>query len=143
MITLTRIEKDDKVAIGCLTLDKDTKFFTLQPSFDDASHYYIPAGTYKCYRHHGNKWPDTFEIIVPNSGHDELLFHVGNYLTDTHGCILLGMSHAEGNGEKSVLSSREAFTKFMCWWGTTQSFDLEIIDAYPESGVSEARSIRG
>lgn len=49
----------------------------------------IPTGTYKCIPHTGEKFKDVWEITnVP--GRTNILFHAGNTVDDTHGCILVG-----------------------------------------------------
>lgn len=58
----------------------------------------IPAGRYvanKTENRHtssGSMIPVTLEVIVP--GRSGILFHTGNTVADTHGCILVGMEYA-------------------------------------------------
>jgi hypothetical protein len=41
-------------------------------------------------------------------GRTEILFHAGNLISDSLGCILMGMSHGYLAGKEAVLSSRVA-----------------------------------
>lgn len=49
----------------------------------------IPAGTYKCIPHHSEKFHNTWEITGVRD-REAILFHAGNAIQDTHGCILVG-----------------------------------------------------
>lgn len=51
---------------------------------------------------------ETFEIEGVK-GHDNILFHSGNYNKDSEGCVLLG----EDNAGYMITNSRVAFKKFM------------------------------
>lgn len=73
----------------------------------------IPEGKYKAvltqdrYSHSGMAIPLTLEVLdVP--GRSGILFHIGNYLQDTQGCILVGMEF----GNESIAYSRTAMDKF-------------------------------
>lgn len=49
----------------------------------------IPAGTYQCIPHNTPAKPDCWEITgVP--GRSAILFHAGNTIADSEGCILVG-----------------------------------------------------
>lgn len=92
----------------------------------------VPPGIYKCVRGiHQLKDPkdpkklappfETFEITnVPN--HDKILFHPGNTMEDSLGCILTGLSR-QGS---MILQSRSAFELFLENVKYIDSFDLEV-----------------
>ena len=49
----------------------------------------IPGGDYTCVRRVSQRFGSTFEVRdVP--GRTDILFHRGNFVADTHGCILVG-----------------------------------------------------
>jgi hypothetical protein len=66
----------------------------------------IPEGEYECVKRWSEKYKDHFHILdVPNR--DYILIHIGNYHTDTKGCLLPGQSIVDinGDGHKDVTSS--------------------------------------
>lgn len=86
-----------------------------------------PPGTYVCKRTKWYRQPgeaddiETYEIMeVP--GHTRILFHFGNYETDTQGCILLGLKKYKN----MVTHSRVAFNQFMDLVGHKETFFLTI-----------------
>lgn len=88
----------------------------------------IPAGEYECVRrenrklHTGKFLPIAYEVLnVPNrSG---ILFHAGNTIEDTRGCILLGKSF-EALG--IISQSQVAMTAFHGMLKTEPRFQLQI-----------------
>lgn len=63
----------------------------------------IPTGKYRLTKYDGTKFKKSFWVHdVPNR--HAIMIHVGNYLTDTKGCILLGKSFMK-NG---ITNSRRA-----------------------------------
>lgn len=85
----------------------------------------IPNGIYNCVlgTHqllHGDPF-ETYEVTgVPH--HSNILFHKGNYNSDSEGCILLG----ESLGDQCILSSKEAFDQFMTFQADASSFSLTV-----------------
>lgn len=50
----------------------------------------MPDGTYKVAPYTSEKFPNVYQIKdVPHR--TAILIHLGNYATDTHGCVLVGM----------------------------------------------------
>lgn len=84
----------------------------------------IPTGVYTCkYKAKSNngKLSDIYEIQnVPNRG--GVLIHVGNVVTDSHGCILLGLGRDIEH--KKVVSSKLAMAQFIELMG--EQFELLI-----------------
>lgn len=86
-----------------------------------------PPGTYTCvrgaHRLHNMVDPfDTFEIegVV---GHDNILFHWGNFNKDSDGCVLLG----EARVGDMITLSKLTFAKFMKLQEGLNRFELRII----------------
>ena len=71
------------VTYGVYLKDNNPFALTLEPSKKR-----IPVGEYSCVRYSSKKYPDVWEIIVPNR--TLILQHWGNFLKDTEGCILIG-----------------------------------------------------
>ncbi len=72
----------------------------------------IPEGEYEVHRIYSPKFGKCFHVQdVP--GRSEILIHKGNYNKDTHGCILIGMGHADINddGTIDVIESTHAMEK--------------------------------
>lgn len=127
-VRMVRVEMSDKGAIGVLLLDSVIFCYTLQPDVNDPNRFYLPAGDYLCRRFHGEKWKDTFEVIVP--GHTALLFHPGNIEEESKGCTLLGETTGKLKGDRAVLNSGATFKAFMDYAKDVVSFPLRIVDCY-------------
>lgn len=118
---IRRIEKTDKETFGVLSLDGQIICWTLErPYLDNKPNVScIPAGIYVCQRIQSPKFKETFEIMnVPGRTH--ILFHAGNKVEESLGCVLTGSEIGELDGEKAVLSSSKAFFRFMT---ALQGFD--------------------
>jgi hypothetical protein len=61
----------------------------------------IPAGIYTSYLHHSPKFGNC--ISIPNvPGRSEILLHVGNFVSDTKGCILVGKARTVLHGMQTA-----------------------------------------
>ena len=127
MIKLFRLEQTDQGALGALVLDGQYFCSFLMPDAG-GDKFQIPSGQYKCKRFHGNKWKDSFEIIV--EGHTALLFHAGNIEEHTEGCVCLGQYPGKLRGKRAVLNSGKTFKAFMERMEGINETDLEIVDLY-------------
>ena len=88
----------------------------------------IPVGNYICKRVASPKFGNTFEITnVPGRTH--ILFHAGNLVDDTHGCVITGEEFGILAGQSAVLSSGKAFREFMSKLKDTDKFALIIKEA--------------
>lgn len=125
---IIRDKMDEQGAFGKLYIEGVYLCETLEPDITDKVGFYIPAGVYPCKRFHGNKWKNTFEILV--EGHTALLFHVGNTEKDTKGCVLLGLSRGRIGEKEAVFSSKLAFSEFMDATNGVDTFELTIEDRY-------------
>lgn len=87
----------------------------------------IPEGEYEVHRIYSPRFGKCFHIQdVP--GRSEILIHKGNYNKDTHGCILVGMGHADINedGVMDVIESTHAMERLQSVI-TEDIFELYII----------------
>ena len=82
----------------------------------------IPEGIYPCKWHFSPKFGWTY-LVTKTEPRTQILFHAGNYPSNTWGCILLGMSRTQD----CVWNSRQAMQKF---YATLQreEFKLEIVN---------------
>ena len=72
----------------------------------------IPEGRYIATRYTSPKFGETFWIQdVP--GRSEILFHKGNLMDDSHGCILVGEVFGVLKGQDGILASADGFREFM------------------------------
>ncbi len=108
---------------------------TLQHAYDsglgDGS--YAPKltpGVYTCVRGQHklhNMIPfETFKItgVV---GHDNILFHAGNFNKDSEGCVLVGLNIVTGpDGKEMITGSKVAFTKLMDLESGLNSYQLTV-----------------
>tara|TARA_R110002073_G_scaffold120601_1_gene262629 strand:- start:7036 stop:7512 length:477 start_codon:yes stop_codon:yes gene_type:complete len=126
-LILQRLRHDDLATQGELMLDGVRLGYTLEnrpplePGIKEPGRSRIPAGTWPLgLRYEGGfhqkytaRWPwheAMVEIKLP--GWQFVLFHVGNYHTDTAGCVLLGASLGRHETKGlAVWSSREAYAR--------------------------------
>lgn len=90
----------------------------------------IPSGQYVCVKgvHRLESMKNdftTFEVTGVEN-HSNLLFHMGNFQTDSRGCILLGRSIQEFKGHLMVTSSDETFIAFMSRLAGVSEFTLDV-----------------
>ena len=90
----------------------------------------VPPGNYTVKRTHSPRFGETFEVLgVLNR--DNILFHKGNKMEDSLGCILVGSSFemiaaTGGVFVNGISGSTIAFTKFMRYLNGTDQTDLLI-----------------
>ena len=124
---LIRIEKAKDVTYSILRVDGKTCCMILERPWlnNKKGVSCIPDGIYVCKRVLSPKFKDTFEVIsVPHR--TEILFHKGNTIDDTEGCLLFGMGMGVLNGKRSVINSRVARNKFMKLMEGEKYFPLQI-----------------
>lgn len=113
---------------GVLTLPSGFKINTLElPWLDNAKDIScIPFGIYQCKKIVSPRFGETFEVCdVPSREH--ILFHKGNKLTDSKGCILLGSGRSIGvDGKDQLVGSASAFDRFKEEVFGYEEIELEI-----------------
>jgi len=130
-MTLKRYAWRPNGVFSNLLLNDDSQFcVTLEHAYlgeDGGVTAKIPSGTYTCKRSmhelHGMTEPfETFQIMdVP--GHDNILFHWGNFNKDSEGCVLLGRKDMID----MITDSRAMFSSFMKLHEGEDSFALTVI----------------
>ena len=129
-VDIIRIEQGETGTFGVLRLDGQAACVTMEPPDRDnqTDVSCIPAGTYVCRRRNSPRFGDTFEVTdVPGRTH--ILFHQGNRLADTSGCVLLGSRFGTLHDERAVLDSARAFAGFMDSCADADAFKLVVADA--------------
>ena len=131
-LELLRVGQSPRGTFGVLRRGDIPFALTLErPWGDNASQMScIPAGVYQCRKIRSPKFGVTFEVLdVPDRSH--ILFHKGNTIEDTQGCILIGEEFSGTYEQPRIASSERGFLEFMTLLQETTSFDLIIVDPPP------------
>jgi hypothetical protein len=113
ILELVRLEEADVGTFGVLKVNKQIRFYTLEPpDFENEAYISsIPCQQYVIERHTSPRHGLTFRVkTVPHRS--DILFHTGNWLDETQGCILLGLNLIPFP-KRGVGSSRVAHEMFM------------------------------
>ncbi len=113
-VEIVRLEESPQGTLGALCVDGQLLCLTLEPperqNRRDVS--CIPAGRYRCARTVSPRFGETFAVRdVP--GRSGIIFHGGNTVADTRGCVLLGERFAPPGAARGVQDSRRAVAAFM------------------------------
>ena len=131
-VTITRSKLEDAQTLGTLVLTNDDgkKLFnckTLELPWlnNKRNESCIPLGNYKVVTRQSARYNKHYHIQdVP--GRSFVLIHIGNYYTQTKGCILVGKSVSDinGDGYLDVTNSKSALQELLKL--APNGFDLEI-----------------
>jgi len=133
------IRIDNTIADGCfgaLTLNGRAFCLTLERPWmnNRANVSCIHAGTYLMKKVKSHDFGITYEVIDVES-RDGILFHWGNWVSDTKGCILVGESYAslQGTnyplGKRGITNSLNTHKKFMTALSGSETCQLIIKEA--------------
>jgi len=82
-------------------------------------------GIYRCHRDFYHKGGyATFEIEV--TGHDRVLFHKGNFGSQSLACVIVAESFAVLDGKIAVADSAHGFAEFMKLTADVEVFDMLV-----------------
>lgn len=113
-LTLLRFEQTSEYTLGLLLGEGARPLMTLEPPWliNAQGASCIPARDYDCVRHYSPKFGETFWLTnVPNR--QEIIFHSGNIVQHTRGCILLGLYTMRGVDTLAIHKSRIAMGEFL------------------------------
>jgi len=131
-ITLIRVGQSEQGTFGVLRHQQVPFAVTLEEPWRDNERNVscIPARLYACARVQSLKFGETFEVLhVPGRTH--ILFHAGNILEDTEGCILVAEEFAERpDGRPWIISSQRGYKEFMQKLVGVNEFELMILEAF-------------
>jgi hypothetical protein len=128
---------------GVLTFPNGDQFYTLERPWlgNERRISCIPGGEYLMKmrtsplvtRLTGGDYTEAWEVMdVP--GRTYILIHQGNYVRDTAGCILVGLSQGvESGGQPAVWSSRKAFDQVMLKLSEKEQWNIRIFDTADSS----------
>ncbi len=133
-IRLVRLDSNDYATYGQLIDGEGRQLcVTLELPWKGNAHNVssIPAGEYTAHRRMSPKRGyEVFELDnVPDRSNIEL--HIGNLVTDSSGCILLGSAFGLLGEKHGVIRSGEAFRAFMDAMRGVDSFTLVVLDPEP------------
>lgn len=130
VVEVVRLEESKQGTFGLMRLNKRVACLTLEPPDKEnkRSLSSIPAQQYICRRHQSPRFGETFRVEdVPDR--DNVLFHPGNEVAHTKGCILLGSALLDGKA-RGVSGSRKAFEGFMQAMEGVERFHLTIHEQF-------------
>lgn len=130
IVELIRLEESEQGTFGVLRIDKQVVCCTLEPPDleNRQNRSSIPSQQYLCKPVESTKFGGTFEVThVPGRSH--VLFHAGNVVDSTAGCILLGQHFGKLRGQRAVLNSGATFREFLQQVGRTP-FHLTIYEHF-------------
>jgi hypothetical protein len=122
-VRLERYEYTDLGVHGKLFLPDGTELATLEPPWVDNEPFVscIPEGIYTLVPHDTEKYPDTWALVgntvshfpAPDTKRSSVVFHSGNHVTDTAGCVLVAdyregysiWNHVRGSGMSKLRSA--------------------------------------
>lgn len=136
ILDLLRVGSSRRGTFGVLRHGQVPFVLTCERPWQDnqAGESCIPAGRYRCRRVRSPKFGITFEVCdVP--GRSRILFHSGNTIEDTEGCILVGEEFSGTWDAPMLVSSRRGFLELFSYLEGIPEFDLNILD--PPSIASE------
>ena len=132
VVELLRLEDSTGYGtFGVLKIDKAAFCVTLEPPdlLNQSNRSCIPAQQYICARHSSPTYGATF-LVQDVPGRSQILFHPGNVIDDTEGCILVAQHFGKLRGNRAVLNSGKTFGRFMDAMVGRVNFHLTIKEVY-------------
>lgn len=130
-VRLLRVEESSQGTFGVLLMCSQVFCVTLErpDELNEQNISSIPAQQYQCMRIRSPQFGETFEIVdVPGRSH--ALFHAGNIVRHTKGCVILAQYFGKLQGNRAVLNSGNTFKEFMRIMEAVDSFNLTIKECY-------------
>jgi len=131
IVEIIRLEEDFYFGtFGVLKIDKKVFCVTLEPpdKLNVQNVSSIPAQQYVCVSIVSPKYKETFEV-TNITGRSNVLFHAGNIVEHTKGCIILGQYWGKLKDSRAVLNSGKTFKRFLSEM-KSDDFHLTITENY-------------
>lgn len=120
LIVVDRLQKDEDVTIGAITIDGDFACWSLEDPVREVpgqpvstwkihGKTAIPAGRYKVIVDMSARFKRLLPLLLDVPGYSGVRIHAGNTAADTEGCILVGNERLA----KSLARSQLALAPFM------------------------------
>lgn len=131
IVELLRREESTQGTFGILSINKEIFGYTLEPPDREnkSSISSIPPGQYLCRPYTSSRWGDTWEV-TDVTDRTYILFHPGNIVSHTAGCILLGDRIKKLKGARIALNSGATFEEFLDVMSGESEFHLTITEVY-------------
>lgn len=132
IVEVDRLEENDKWGtFGVMRIQKRVFCVTLEPPdlLNKVGSSNIPEQQYNCVRHTSPRFGETF-LITKVPGRSLVLFHAGNTVDHTEGCIILAQYWGKLQGERAALNSGHTFRNFMQIMASYNEFHLTIRKGY-------------
>lgn len=130
-IVLVRVGQSERGTFGVLRHGQIPFAVTLEEPWRDNERLIscIPVGSYLCERVQSPKFGNTFEVKgVQDRSH--ILFHKGNTLDDTQGCILVAEEFSGTFDHPMIVSSERGFKEFLSLLDGRHNFTLVVTEAH-------------
>jgi len=131
-LRLTRVASTSKDGtFGVLTIDNVPQCVTLEP-YDRNNEYEnscVPVGIYTVRWVNSPSYGRTLEL-VDVQGRTHILFHRGNRVKDTLGCILVGREYGQISCQQALINSYKAFRSLLFKLENETKMTLIISEAY-------------
>lgn len=132
ILELIRLETHQKYGTrGVLRIDKELFCVTLELPWkmNQRDISCIPTGTYEVEYVNSLHFGLSYEVKdVP--GRSNILFHRGNTVRDTNGCILLGRKYQWFNGTRAVMQSSRTLGDFVERMAGSPKSLLTVIEVF-------------
>lgn len=130
-VRLYRIEESCRGTFGVLTICETAFCVTLElpDRRNRVGVSNIPASQYLCERIESPKFGETFEVTSVTN-RSMILFHKGNTVRDSRGCIILAQHFGKLCGDRAVLNSGATFKRFMDIFKGIDQFPLTVKDVF-------------
>ena len=131
ILEIVRLEESDNGTFGILKINKEVFCYTLEPADREnkQSVSSIPTGQYVVKPYTSGRWGETWEITGVTD-RTYILFHPGNLVSHTEGCVLLGDTVKKLNGGKLAMNSGTTFKKFKQVLDGEEEVHLTISEVY-------------
>jgi len=131
IVELIRLETGRSGTFGILKLNKQVFCCTLEPPDKENKQNIssIPTGQYDMVKHVSPTHGETF-MVEGVTDRNFILFHSGNKVDHTEGCVLLGASFGKLSGDRAVLNSGKTFAAFMSEMLGHAAWHLTISEVY-------------
>jgi hypothetical protein len=131
-VKLIRIaEVPSKGMFGVLKVNETPFCVTLEREWREnrTNESCIPTGQYTCKMVQSPRFGKTWEIVdVP--GRTNILFHAGNRVDDSLGCILLAQHYGKLYGNLAIVNSGDTFKKFIHLTHNSNELHLTITECF-------------
>ncbi len=129
-LTVTRTTRTSKSTIGRLAIDGTDFCWTLEDVVRTGPKVYgqtaIPAGIYRVELTQSARFRRVLPLLVDVPGFTGVRIHPGNSASDTDGCLLVGLGHADDRITDSRAAFDALFARLQAAAGRGEPITIEI-----------------